>query len=152
MRSLISRRFSSIGTLHHVPKFYKRATVESVEDDEGGRGYTVKLDQRSLKTADGHRYVLPSPTVAHIVALEFMSQKQYIVAATMPLVLEVWCSSASRSRLSISSVANCCRTIRSAGLRNLFERILAGTKSLKLVSEILSQYWELDRKKWRSLS
>lgn len=86
LRSALTRRFSSIGSFHHVPKFYKQAIVEKMPSDDLENGHTVKLDQRTLKSAEGRKYVVPNGLLAHLVALEFLAQKDYIVGATMPLV------------------------------------------------------------------
>jgi chaperone required for assembly of F1-ATPase len=82
----MKRAFSS-GALHHVKKFYKNATVVPYSDASGQHlGYSVKLDKKSLSTADGHRYFVPNAWLAHLVSLEFLSQKDYIVSTSMPLV------------------------------------------------------------------
>lgn len=77
--------FTSMTSVHHVNKFYKNATVERFQE-EGISGYTVKLDGRSSRTADGHKYFLPTETLAHLVSIEFLSQQDYIVSSSMPLV------------------------------------------------------------------
>ncbi len=82
----LSRFFSGgLSATHHVRKFYKNVTIEPfVEADD--KGFTVRLDGRSAKTADGHKYFVPTEYLAHLVALEFLAQEEYIVANSMPLV------------------------------------------------------------------
>ena len=84
-RRLLTARFSNISTVHHVRKFYKEVKVVPF-DDGSETSFTVKLDDRTMKTADGHKYFVPSETLAHIVAMEFYSQKDYIISSSMPLV------------------------------------------------------------------
>ena len=84
-RRLLTGRFSNISSVHHVRKFYKEVHVVPFENGLDG-GFTVKLDKRGLKTADGHKYFTPSETLAHLVAMEFHSQKDYIISSSMPLV------------------------------------------------------------------
>ena len=85
MWTKLAREFSSLKSLHHVKKFYKR--VEVVPYIEGPiTAYTVKLDGKSLKTADGHKYFVANKILGNLVAVEFHCQKEHIVGATLPLV------------------------------------------------------------------
>ena len=82
-----ARRFST--RLHHVTKFYKDAVVVPFADPAADlTGFSVRLDKKSLTTADGHRYFVPSPWLAHVVCLEFLAQKDYIIASSMPMVVD----------------------------------------------------------------
>lgn len=84
---LVAKSWFSSSQLHHVPKFFKDVTVVPFIDPTGlHEGFTIKLDKRTLSTADGHRYFLPSELLAHIVCMEFYSQKDYIVSTSMPMV------------------------------------------------------------------
>ena len=85
--SRLYRPMSSIGSIshvHHVSKFYKEIGVVPFEHDDRPMS-TVILDQRHLKSADGHKYFVPNPTLAHIVSMEFASQRDYIVMNTLPM-------------------------------------------------------------------
>lgn len=117
MRSLIQSRLarSFSQSLHHVAKFYKDASVLPYHNalSPSDSGFTVKLDKKTLSTADGHKYFLQSESLAHLVALEFLAQKDYIVSSSMPLVrLEVTTSSDSRKVQSISSIVLCYSSTR----------------------------------------
>ena len=83
------RHFSStsLTSVPHVKKFYKSVGVEP-HAESGKNYYTVKLDKRSTKTPDGHKFFVPAEPLAHLVAMEFMSQKDYIVSSSLPLVCE----------------------------------------------------------------
>lgn len=81
------KRAFSLSQLHHVPKFYKEVNVAPFVDPTATHeGFTVKLDTKTLSTADGHRYFVPSALLAHVVCLEFAAQQDYIVINSMPLV------------------------------------------------------------------
>lgn len=94
-----------------MPKFYKDASVLPYHNalSPNDSGFTVKLDKKTLSTADGHKYFLQNEALAHLVALEFMVQKEYVVSSSMPLVgFELTVSSDSRKARSISSIVLCC--------------------------------------------
>lgn len=71
-RYTISRLFSGLSQVHHVKKFYKKVTVEPFNED-GAKGYTVKLDGRGAKSPDGHKFFVPTEPLAHLIAMEFLS-------------------------------------------------------------------------------
>lgn len=81
----LSQGFANVASVQHIKKFYKEATVEDFDDGKN-KGFTVKLDGRGLKSADGHPYYVPSARLAHIVAMEFLAQQEHLITATMPLV------------------------------------------------------------------
>ena len=92
----LSRSFTTSGgglsSVQHVSKFYTKAEACPYEKKDfaktiGGRQlWTVKLDGRTLRTADKHEYFVPSELLARMITMEFYQQHEYIISATLPLV------------------------------------------------------------------
>ena len=93
----LSRSFTTSGgglsSVQHVSKFYTKAEACPYEKKDfattiGGRQlWTVKLDGRTLRTADKHEYFVPSELLARMITMEFYQQHEYIISATLPLVI-----------------------------------------------------------------
>jgi len=71
------------GKLNHLTKFYKKVNIFQLDCDAH---YCITLDDKKLKTPERHVLKTPSLEVAHIVANEFRSQKDYIMPSTLPMV------------------------------------------------------------------
>jgi ATP12 chaperone protein len=94
VKQAFSTSGSGLSSTHHVKKFYTKVEPypfeTPAENDRAANSnlWTVKLDGKTLKTADKHKYFVPNEILARMVAMEFYQQHEYIISATLPLVIE----------------------------------------------------------------
>jgi len=63
-------------------RFYRAAKAEAAP----GGGYTIRLDDRLLKSPGGNAFLLPTAALADAIAEEWQSQDERISPASMPLM------------------------------------------------------------------
>ncbi|MBW3616322.1 MAG: ATPase [Proteobacteria bacterium] len=66
-------------SVQHIGRFYKAVDVAPAAG-----GWAVQLDGRTARTPDRAALVLPTPSLARLVADEWAAQGKHIVFATMP--------------------------------------------------------------------
>lgn len=78
---------SSIGNLHHLRRFYKRATLELNEKTAHPKHrFQIKLDGKTIKTPNRHILAVPTERLALLVVHEFERQEEYLKPALMPFL------------------------------------------------------------------
>ena len=74
------RSFS--GGVFKPKRFYQQASTQRVDQ----RGWKVFLDDKEVKTPARTELIVPSQTLAELIAEEFDAQKEIIFPATMPIM------------------------------------------------------------------
>lgn len=67
--------------MNHLKKFYKKVHLISHQNK-----YTISLDNRQIKTKEKNIILSNTPELANIIKMEFLSQGEYIILPTMPMV------------------------------------------------------------------
>lgn len=70
--------------MHLIRKFYRSVSLEPFDNEK--QGYYVKLDNNKVKTQELRPLVIKSLELASMVKFEFLSQQEYIIQSTMPIV------------------------------------------------------------------